>query len=177
MAIGSADDSARWLLTDAFTRVHELIPGIVADLDDAQLTWRPDSDANSIGWLVWHLSRVQDDHFAGLTGREQVWIAGGWAGRFALPYEDDSIGYGQSSEEVGEFELDDPALLTGYHAAVHNAAAAALREFSAIDYERVIDADYDPPVTLGARVISVLGDISQHAGQAAYIRGLLERRA
>ncbi len=177
MATNPIDDIARALLVDAFKRVHELVPGIVEGLDDAQLTWRPDADANSIGWLIWHLSRVQDDHFAGLTGSEQVWISGGWAGRFALSYDDDSIGYGQSSEEVGEFELDHPALLTGYHAAVHGACEAALREFSASDYERVVDPDYDPPVTLGARVISVLGDINQHAGQAAYIRGLLERRA
>lgn len=177
MATNSADDLVRSLMIDAFERVHELIPGVVADLDDAQLIWRPDPEANSIGWLVWHLSRVQDDHLAGLTGREQVWLSGGWAGRFALPYDDSSIGFGQTSTEVGEFAVDDPGLLTGYHAAVHEATLAALRDFDSSDYERVVDADWNPPVTLGARVISVLGDVSQHAGQAAYIRGLLERRA
>ncbi|WP_243762998.1 DinB family protein [Allobranchiibius sp. CTAmp26] len=163
-------------MTDAFERVHELIPGIVTDLSTAELLWRPDADANSIGWLVWHLTRVQDDHLAGLTGKDQVWTADGWASRFALPYDDDTIGYGQSSAQVGAFAVDDPALLTGYHAATHQATVAALREFSGDDYERVVDANWNPPVTLGARVVSVLNDISQHAGQASYVRGLLERR-
>ena len=165
------------LLTDAFERVHELIPVIVADLGTAELTWRPDKDANSIGWLVWHLSRVQDDHIAGLTGRDQVWMTDGWVGRFALPYDDDTIGYGQSSAEVGEFAVDDPALLTGYHEAAHQETIAALRDLTDGDFERVVDEHWDPPVTLGARVVSVLGDITQHAGQASYVRGLLERRS
>lgn len=176
MSAESTDTTTLSLLSDAFERVHELIPGLVEELSTAELGWRPDAEANSIGWLIWHLSRVQDDHVAGLTGDEQVWTRDGWAGRFALPYDDDAIGYAQSSEEVGEFTVDDPALLTGYHEATHRATIAALQGFSTTDYERVVDANYDPPVSLGARVISVLGDVSQHAGQAAYVRGLLERR-
>lgn len=171
------NDTTCALLTDAFERVHELIPGLVEDVGTAELGWRPDAEANSIGWLIWHLSRVQDDHLAGLTGTEQVWTRDGWAGRFSLPYDDDSVGYGQSSEEVGQFAVDDPALLTGYHEATHRATVAALHGFSTTEYERVVDADYDPPVTLGARVISVLNDVSQHVGQAAYVRGLLDRRS
>lgn len=165
------------LLTDAFERVHELVPDILSALDTAELEWRPDAEANSIGWLVWHLARVQDDHFATLTGQEQVWLKDGWAGRFSLTYPDDAIGFGQSGREVGQFAVDEPILLTGYHAAVHAATVAALQTFASKDYERVVDNRYDLPVTLGARVISVLGDISQHIGQAAYVRGLLERRA
>ncbi|NYJ76422.1 mycothiol transferase [Allobranchiibius huperziae] len=176
MSSDSAAALAGSLLTDAFGRVHELLPGIVHDLSTAELTWRPDRDANSVGWLVWHLTRVQDDHIAGLTGDDQVWTADGWVSRFALPYDDDTLGYGQSSAEVGEFAVDDPALLTGYHEATHRATIAALRGFSAADYDRVVDEHWDPPVTLGARVVSVLNDITQHAGQAAYVRGLLERR-
>ena len=176
MPSDSAAALASSLLTDAFERVRELIPGIVADLSTTELLWRPDADANSVGWLVWHLTRVQDDHIAGLTGHDQVWTAGGWAGRFALPYDDGTIGYGQSSAQVGAFAVDDPALLTGYHEATHQATLAAVQGFSAEDYERVVDPKWNPPVTLGARVVSVLNDISQHAGQASYVRGLLERR-
>lgn len=172
-----ADNTTSILLTDAFERVHELVPEIISGLDSAELEWRPDAEANSIGWLVWHLTRVQDDHFATLTGQEQIWLKDGWAGRFSLSYPDDSIGFGQSGPEVGQFTVDEPTLLSGYHAAVHAATLAALQRFSPQDYGRVVDDRYDPPVTLGARVVSVLGDVSQHAGQAAYVRGLLERRA
>ena len=53
------------LLTDALDRVHEQVPGIVEGLDEDALAWRPDPGANSIAWLLWHVTRVEDDHIAG----------------------------------------------------------------------------------------------------------------
>ena len=44
------------------------------------------------------------------------------------------------------------------------------------DLDRIVDTSWDPPVTLGVRLISVLSDDLQHAGQAAFVRGVLERR-
>jgi hypothetical protein len=38
----------------------------------------------------------------------------------------------------------------------------------------VVDASWDPPVTLGVRLVSVISDDLQHAGQAAYLRGMIE---
>ena len=73
------------LLTDAFSRIGEEVHAAVEGLSEEQLAFRVDADANSIGWLVWHLSRVQDDHVAGVAGFEQVWTAQGWAERFGLP--------------------------------------------------------------------------------------------
>src|SRR3954447_8932979 len=91
------------LLLDCFGRVHEDLPALLDGLDADALRWRPDPDANPIGWLVWHLTRVQDDHVAGLAGVPQVWTEQGFAERFALPYDTSAHGYGQSSEEVGAF--------------------------------------------------------------------------
>jgi hypothetical protein len=162
------------LLTDAFTRVHELVPSVVDGLTADQLVWRPDADANPIGWLVWHLTRVQDDHLAGVAGGEQVYPA--WADRFDLPYGVGDIGYGHSSEQVGGFRVADPELLTGYHEAVHAMTLEVVSGLGDADYDRVVDDSFDPPVTAAVRLVSVVNDITQHVGQAAYVRGLLERR-
>ncbi|CAA9360101.1 MAG: hypothetical protein AVDCRST_MAG47-106 [uncultured Nocardioidaceae bacterium] len=167
------------VLRDAFGRVHEAIPSVVIDLTPDELLWRPDPDANHVAWLVWHLARVQDDHLAGLAGVEQVWTSGGWAERFGLPYDTDALGYGQSAEEVGAFRLEDPALLTGYHAATHELTESVLDGFDARDeasLAEVVDRRWDPPVTAAVRLVSVVNDTTQHLGQAAYLRGLLERR-
>ncbi len=164
------------LLTDAFGRVHGLVPGVVEGLDVDELLWRCDPDANSIGWLVWHLSRVQDDHLAAVAGVEQVWSSQGWDDRFELPYEEGSIGYGQTSSDVGAFVLPDPELLAGYHAAVHALTLEILAGLGEGDLERVVDERWDPPVTAAARLVSVVSDTLQHVGQAAYVRGLVERR-
>jgi hypothetical protein len=168
---------ARDLLSDAFGRVHEAVPEVVSGLSPEQLLWRPDPGANPIAWLVWHLSRVQDDHLAGIDSGEQVWTSGGWHDRFGLPYSTRAVGYGQSADEVGAFAVGDPGLLTRYHAAVHDRTLGVLAGLGAADYARVVDRNWDPPVTAAVRLVSVVNDITQHLGQAAYVRGLVERRS
>jgi hypothetical protein len=167
---------ARAILADAFDRVREDVPEVVRGLTPDQLLWRPDADANHVAWLVWHLTRVQDDHLAGVSGRDQVWTSGGWAERFGLPYRTRAVGYGQSSDEVGAFVLEDPEVLTGYHAAVHEETLRVIGGLEDEDFARVVDRSWDPPVTAAVRLVSVVNDITQHLGQAAYVRGLIERR-
>lgn len=164
------------LLTDGFTRVLETVTQVLDGLDDELLARRPGPEANTVGWLVWHLARVQDDHVAGVAGTEQVHTAQGFVERFDLPFDSAAIGYGMGSEEVGHVRVSG-ALLLEYLTAVHEATLAYLAGLSAEDLDRVVDEDWDPPVTLGTRLVSVLNDDTQHAGQAAYVRGLLERSA
>lgn len=162
------------VLVDGFGRIREIVAGTVDGLTQDELTFRADSQANSIAWLVWHLTRVQDDHVAGVAGTEQIWTAQGWAERFGLPFDDGSIGFGHSSKDVAAVRAG-ADLLTGYHDAVHDATASYVRDLRDADLDEVVDDRWDPPVTLGVRLVSVLGDDLQHAGQAAFVRGLLER--
>jgi hypothetical protein len=162
------------LLVDALERVKESVHATVEGLDRRALAHRVDADANPIGWLVWHLTRVEDDHIAGVAGSEQVWLTQGWADRFALPVEAHDIGYGHSSEQVAGVDVD-AALLLGYHDAVHERAVAYLRTLTDDDLPRIVDRRWDPPVTLAVRLVSVVNDCTQHVGQAAYVRGLVDR--
>ncbi len=160
------------LLIDAFERIEQTGRAAVADLDDDQLTHRPGPDANSIAWLLWHLARVQDDHVADVAGLEQVWTAQGYAERFGLPFDTGDIGYGQTSEEVGQVRAS-ADLLAAYLSAVHAQTVAFLETVTDDDLDRIVDARWNPPVTLGVRLVSVVNDDLQHVGQAAYVRGLL----
>jgi uncharacterized damage-inducible protein DinB len=163
------------LLVDGLGRVAESVHGAVEGLDPGQLAWRADAKANSIAWLVWHLTRVQDDHIADVAGQEQVWTAGGWAERFGLPFDPSDIGYGHSSDDVAKVQSD-AELLTGYHDAVREQSVSYLANLTDQELDRVVDENWDPPVTLGVRLVSVLNDDLQHAGQAAFLRGLVSRR-
>lgn len=160
------------LLTDAIGRVLESVESVLDGADEALLAERPTPDANSIGWLVWHLTRVQDDHVAEVAGSEQVWTAGGYAERFDLPIATGDIGYGHSSEQVGLVRVS-AALLADYYRATHTRTLEYLATISADELDRVVDDRWDPPVTLGVRLVSVVNDCTQHVGQAAYLRGLL----
>lgn len=166
--------TANDLLIDGFGRVRETVQEVVEGLDEARLAYRPDPASNTIAWLVWHLTRVQDDHLAGVSGSEQLWTVGGWVERFRLPFAVGATGYGQTPEEVGKLRAT-PELLAGYQDAVHAATVDYLGTLKDDDYPRVVDEHFDPPVTLAVRLVSVLNDTTQHAGQAAYVRGLLDR--
>lgn len=160
------------LLTDAFSRIRELVPSTVEGLDTDQLAHRPADRGNSMAWLVWHLSRVQDDHVADAAGEAQAWEEDGWRERFGLDLPPDDTGYGHTPADVAKVRV--PAeLLTGYHAAVAERTERFVSGLSAADLDRVVDEAWDPPVTLGVRLVSVTSDCLQHLGQAAYVRGFL----
>ena len=163
------------LLADALGRVREQMPDVVAGLSDDDLAWRPDPGANSIAWTVWHLSRIEDDHVAGVAGTEQVWVAEGWADRFGLPFDVGEHGYSMSTGDVGKVRVSGE-LLAGYYDAVAARSAAYVATVQPDDLDRVVDEAWDPPVTLGVRLVSVVNEVNAHLGQAQYVRGLLERR-
>ena len=163
------------LLSDAFGRIRDLVHAALEDADLDVLTFRADPEANTIAWLLWHLTRVQDDHIADLMGEDQVWMTGGWADRFALPFDPAATGYGQKAAEVAAVRSDG-MLLAGYHDAVHTRTIQYLSTLGETDFARIVDTRWDPPVTLAVRLVSIVADDLQHAGQASYVRGLARRR-
>ena len=163
------------LLVDAFGRVHESVHAAVAGLSLEQLHQRLDDAANPVGWLVWHLTRVEDDHVAEVAGLEQVYTAQGFDARFGSPYPVSDVGYGQSSSEVAKLRVPSAEVLTDYFDAVHAQTVAYVSGLSDADFDRIVDTRWDPPVTLGVRLGSVVNDTTQHVGQAAFVRGILLR--
>ncbi len=161
------------VLMDAFDRIRDVVNQTVEGLSPEQLAWRVDGEANSIAWLIWHLTRIQDDHIADVAGGAQVWSAEGWSARFGLPFDKSDTGYGHSSDEVAAVRAD-AGLLTGYHNAVHERTVRYVSGLVEAALDRVVDTSWDPLVTLGVRLVSVISDDLQHAGQAAYVRGYLQ---
>lgn len=163
------------ILTDAIGRVRDSVHAAAGGLDTDQLATKPYANGNTVAWLLWHLTRVQDDHIADAAGFEQLWTSDGWYERFGLPFTPEATGYGQSPAEVAAVRADS-ALLLGYHDAVSARTIEWLGSLTKRDFDRIVDESWDPPVTLGVRLVSVLADDLQHAGQAAYVRGMLLAR-
>jgi len=164
-------EAARELLRDSFNRLIEHVEDITDGLTDDVSFYRPTNDANSIAWLLWHSARIQDAQVAQIADIEQVWFAGKWVDRFDLDLPRDSHGYGHTSEEVGKVQA--PAdLLLGYYRAVHKMTLEYVAGITTEELARVVDTNWNPPVTASARLVSIVDDCAQHLGQAAYIKGV-----
>jgi len=163
------------LLMDAFERIPEQVHSVLDGLTPEQLTFRVDGEANTIAWLIWHLSRVEDDHVADVAGGPQVWTSGRWARRWRLPFDDADTGYGHTSEQVAAV-TGDSELLLGYFDAVHETTGNFVRAVTDRDLDRIVDERWDPPVTLGVRLVSVATHDFEQVAQAAFVRGVLDRK-
>ena len=164
------------LIIDGLNRVEEDLGQALAGLSADQLAFRPAEHANSIAWLAWHLTRVQDDHVSELAGREQAWIEQRWYQRFGKAADPSDTGFGYGPAQVASIRPDGPDVLLGYYAAVHAGSLEYLQGLTCAEMDRVIDTRWDPPVTVGVRLVSVVNDCTQHVGQMAYVRGLVEGR-
>ena len=163
------------LLLDTLGRVRENANQVLDDTPEELLGTPPAEGANTVAWLVWHLSRGIDEQVAGALGAHAVWEAGGWRARFDLPLPAGAHGYGMTFDQVLLVQAT-ARDLRGYLDASCEAAAEALRPLTDDDLDRVVDENYDPPVTLAVRLVSILDDATQHVGQAAYASGILSRR-
>jgi uncharacterized damage-inducible protein DinB len=163
------------VFAEAFERIRAEVLRAAADLDTDQLGHRPDAEANSIAWLVWHTSRVQDHHVSEIAGVDQAYVAGGFAAALGLRPDSSDIGYGHTSEEVAMIRPEDSLMLIEYHEAVTSRTLEYVAGIHAEELDRIIDDSYDPPVSVGVRLVSVINDNMQHVGQANYVRGLVER--
>ncbi|MBT2531512.1 DUF664 domain-containing protein [Arthrobacter sp. ISL-48] len=159
------------LLLDAFGRISETVATTLEGVDDESLIRRPAGSGNSIAWLIWHLSRVEDAQVASAAGLDQVWTSQGYVGRFGLPLPERDTGYGHSTEKVDAVQAP-PELLLEYYDAVHRQTVGFLKTLGDQDFDRIVDTRWDPPVTLGVRLVSTIADCLQHVGQAAYAKGL-----
>lgn len=163
------------VLKDSFQRIGDQLHHVLDGLSPEQLSYRPHDDANSIAWLTWHLARVHDDHMSEIAGREQAWVSDGWAEKFGMEPDPHNQGTGHGSAEVAAIKPDGELLLA-YHDAVLARTNEYLKVLTPEELDRVIDTRWDPPVTVGVRIVSVINDSTEHAGQAAYVRGLVEKR-
>lgn len=165
----------RDILTEAYERINQLVHRATDGIDADGLSYRPEPGANSIAWLVWHLTRIQDDHISAIVGVPQVWADRDWATRSGIDRGPTDLGQGDGTDEVGAIRPDTASGLLAYHDEVMDRTFHYLATVDADELNRVVDNSYSPPVTAGVRIVSVLSDNLQHAGQARYLRGIIDR--
>jgi hypothetical protein len=117
---------------------------------------------------------VQDHHLSELLTDAQLWVSGDWAGRFGLAPDPWNLGFGHTAQDLATVQPESPEVLVEYYDAVYARTRPLLEGLTAQRLSHVVDENWDPPVTLGVRLVSVVDDSLQHVGQALYVRGLIE---
>ena len=169
---------AQAVLIDSVNRPVDTARTVLKEISGETLHAMPGGRANSIAWLVWHAARQMDIQVAWLADAEQLdkqlWVAGGWGERLGIDCGPKSIGFGDTAEDVAALRVEDPALLLDYLQACTEAFKTYVSGLSAADLDEVIDTKWNPPVTRGVRLVSIIDDAVTHLGQAAYARGQLD---
>ncbi len=163
------------LLVNSYDEAFKAVERALVGLSQEDLDWQSRPDCNSIGWTAWHLARELDGLVNSITGEEQLWIKDKWHEKFnRLPDPTDS-GTGHSPEQVAEFKSPDVKTLLNYYQSVLEMSKLHITSLSSSDLNRKIDdpwAQYFP--TVASRLVVALEETLLHAGQACYIRGLLQ---
>ena len=161
------------LLIDGYSRVPEFLGDVLKGLTQNDLDWQPRHDCNSIGWLVWHLTRQQDAQIASLMGGKQLWVTEKWYAKFDRSAEPYDVGFGHSPEQTSAFKSPESRTLLGYNRAVVERSKQYIKSLSEKDLGRELnEPEFQPLPTVGVRLVSILDDSVLHAGQAAYLRGM-----
>ena len=163
------------MLIEGYNRIPDFLKHVLAGIPQDKLDWRPHPDANSIGWLAWHLVRQHDAQVAALMEVEQIWISQGFHSRFDRPADSGDTGFGQTPDQVAAFKSPETPVFLEYANAVVQRSVAYFQQMSEGELDRELDEPlYTPLPTVGVRLVSILEDSQLHAGQAAYLRGLIE---
>ncbi len=160
------------LVIDTYVRTAQVLERALDGLTVDDLNQQPHPDCNSMGWLTWHLSRVQDRAVSDLIGEDQLWVKDKWYAKFNRSPDPADTGVGHSPEDLMAFRSPDVRTLLKYHHAVLERSQRYLSNLSPTDLGRELNNPRAP--TVGARLTGILSDNLQHAGQVAYVRGLLK---
>ncbi|MDO4887658.1 MAG: DUF664 domain-containing protein [Actinomycetaceae bacterium] len=164
------------ILIDSLNRSRERLDRALAGVSVEQANTQPAPQTaprtDSLTWLAWHTAREIDLQVSVLAGTTPLWFAR-YSARFALDLPDDTQDWRHSPSEAAKVTVDDLALLREYLDDAYALAVGFLRGLDESRLGEIVDDSWDPPVTLGARLVSIVDDAAQHSGQAIYTRRLL----
>jgi Protein of unknown function (DUF664) len=147
------------LLVDAVGRIRGVVHRVVDSLTPEQLAFRVDPKANSIAWLVWHLTRIQDDHVADVAQAEQVWTSQGWVERFGLPFDPGTPATGTGPMRWRPCRWSPASCWWATMMRSTSRRPGYVERLGEADLARIVDRSWDPPVSLSGlpEVLRVIG--------------------
>jgi uncharacterized damage-inducible protein DinB len=161
------------MLSNGLASILRVLEYTLEGLSVDDINWQPKPDCNSIGWLAWHPTRWQDLQISRFMGEEQLWIKDKWYEKFGRPADPNEIGGRMTPEDLAKFKAPDARTLLDYYRAVLARSQKYIATLTKEDLDKTVEGTPFPkPPTKGTLLFMVISDGLQHAGQAAYVRGM-----
>ncbi len=161
-------------LRDCLDQNYNSLVKSLDGLTPEELSWRPDPQCMSIGFMAWHSARAQDFLVQTVAkGSAQLWEQG-WADRFGRsPANPQDLGFGFKAEQLEAFQVPDGSLLLEYFEATRS---NALEYLDSLDDDslraRTATGPMGGSLTVAGVFQQALWELNQHGGQIGYVRGI-----
>ena len=153
-------------LKESWTFLSEALEG----LSQEEVNWAPAPHCNSIAFILWHVTRVEDVLIHPISQRiAGVYWTQGWQERLGIPATE--IGYQYTEEQLQAWSAPKFEDLQEYAQAVHERTLAFVETLTPEKLLEVPRPDY-PNQTIGVILAHLATEIAQHVGQISYLRGV-----
>lgn len=155
-------------ISDCLEQVRIRLLGTCEGMNQEEVLWRPEPYANNIGFVLWHVTRAEDNLVMRLENGHALWVTGGWHEKFGQPVNAPDPG-----DRMGLRALAIPGLpvLLGYSQAVGEQTRRLLGELTVDRLDQPIGPS-QPGQTVTANLRHLITHRNNHHGQMDYIRGL-----
>ena len=161
---------AKEFALEALERARAVTMIAIDGLTPEHFHWRPNPTANSIAFLLWHISRVEDRFTSDLRNMEEIWLTEEWHKKFAVAISENGIGWGP--EQIQDFR---PAieLVVSYLQRVRNISLETISRLNISQFKEQLTPSR-PDFTVANTLQTIVYHENHHQGAIGYIRGLIE---
>ena len=164
---------ARDVVVLNFDQLWGVVERVLDGMTPEELATQPTPESNSVGWIVWHMGRVEDRWMQRLAGGKQLWEQG-WAEKLGMPADPMYAGAGMTPKELAEFHTPSVEQLKSYIEAVRGRTADLMGSIRPEQLDDEIEAFGSRKMSIGQVFSHMMSELNQHAGQAAYVKGYLK---
>ena len=161
------------ILSDMLEMSDSLVRRALEGLTDADLIKRPSDQDNTIGWLMWHKTRVEDIAFADASGEEQFWISDKWHEKFGMEPNPGQMGFRGFARTSDEPRVQERKTFSATPTPFGRARLRCWRASRPRTSTRKSPPRWARPSKSGTTSGRVAADNIQHGGQICYLRGFI----
>ena len=161
---------AKELILKSLEQSQRFLTNALDGLTQEEAAWSPSPECNSIAFILWHMTRVEDFFVNRIIQREtELYEAEGWREKLGTPAKDS--GYEYTVEQLQAWPAPKLETLQGYAISVREKTLAFLKAMPPEKLSEVPRPDRSPD-SIGDTLGRISTEIALHVGQICYLRGM-----